>query len=155
MSSKIPPKNGRARQYAALPFRGTPGATEIMLLTSRGTGRWVLPKGWAEKGLTGPELAAKEALEEGGIVGQIGPRAIGKYSYDKDGVHLRVQVYPLRVETLLDDWRERDQRTREWFTLARAAVLVDEPQLVLLLLRLSAEDIAAAEHESVAMLPVS
>lgn len=145
MSNKIPPKHGRARQYAALPFRGAPGHTEVMLLTSRGTGRWVLPKGWAEKGKTGPAMAAKEAMEEGGILGEVGPWRVARYEYSKDGIDLRVDVFPLVVETLLDDWPERAERTRQWFTLAQAAMEVDEGGLVELFLRLSAEDIEVAD----------
>ena len=58
------------RQFAALPFSPREGETMVMLVTSRETHRWILPKGWAEKRLTGPELAAKEAFEEAGLVGE-------------------------------------------------------------------------------------
>ena len=145
MPPKIPPKHGRARQYAALPFRGAPGHTEVVLLTSRGTGRWVLPKGWAEKGMTGPAMAAKEAMEEGGIIGEVGAKRIARYEYAKDGIDLRVDVFPLAVNNLLDDWPEHAERTRQWFTLSQAAMQVDEGGLVELFLRLSAEDIEAAD----------
>jgi 8-oxo-dGTP pyrophosphatase MutT (NUDIX family) len=138
-------KNGRAKQYAALPFRGAPGTTEVLLLTSRGTGRWVFSKGWAERGLKGHELAAKEAFEEAGIVGKVLTRAIGAYTYDKDSLELVVRVYPMEVERLLDDWPEKAERKREWFSLAQAATLVDEGELVMLLLRLSAQDIEAGD----------
>ena len=128
-----------------LPFRGAPGAKEVLLLTSRGTGRWVFPKGWAEKGLKGHELAAKEAFEEAGIVGKVGKQAIGAYSYDKDGLELFVRVFPLEVQTLLDDWPEKAERNRKWFSLAEAATLLDEGELVILMLRLSTENIEAGD----------
>lgn len=143
MPHKRPTKNGRAKQCAALPFTGEPGATKVLLVTSRGTGRWVLPKGWVERGLKGHELAAKEAFEEAGVVGQARKHAIGAYSYDKDGVEMAVRVFALKVEKLLDDWPEQTQRTRRWFSLAEAATVVDEGELVVLLLQLSAEDIGA------------
>jgi ADP-ribose pyrophosphatase YjhB (NUDIX family) len=90
-------------QYAALPFRQRADATiEIMLITSRNTGRWLIPKGWPEPGLAPPETAAQEAREEGGLVGRIADGSIGSYHYDKrlpDGstMHCVVEVFALNV----------------------------------------------------------
>ncbi len=117
----------------------------VMLVTSRETHRWVLPKGWAEKRLTGPELAAKEAFEEAGLVGEVAPEPVGSYVYLKRlpggrALACDVDVFPMRVERLLDDWPERRQRERRWFTLAGAAMAVEEGGLVALLLRLAAPE---------------
>ncbi len=133
----------RARQFAALPIAEREGEQMVMLVTSRETGRWVLPKGWAEKRLTGPELAAKEAFEEAGLKGQVAAKRVGSYRYLKQlpkgkAVTCEVEVFPMRVEQELDDWPERGQRRREWFTLGQAAMAVDEGDLVVLLLRLAA-----------------
>jgi len=68
--------DGPGRQFAALPVTERDGETLVLLVTSRDTGRWVLPKGWAERGLTGSELAAKEAFEEAGVVGEVGTTPI-------------------------------------------------------------------------------
>jgi 8-oxo-dGTP pyrophosphatase MutT (NUDIX family) len=113
-----------------------------MLVTSRETGRWVLPKGWAEKALNGPQLAAKEAYEEAGILGEVGAAPVGSYEYVKrlpkgKTRDCAVDVFPMRVDHLLDEWPERKQRKRQWFTLAQAAMAVDEGDLVTLLLRLA------------------
>jgi 8-oxo-dGTP pyrophosphatase MutT (NUDIX family) len=113
-----------------------------MLVTSRETRRWVLPKGWAEKSLAPHELAAKEALEEGGILGEVAPEAVGTYGYtkhlsDSRSVPCHVDVFPLHVERLLDDWPERHQRERRWFTPAEAAAAVNEADLAALLLRVT------------------
>ena len=113
-----------------------------MLVTSRETHRWVLPKGWAEKHLSGPELAAKEAFEEAGLVGAVAAKKLGTYSYVKmmpkgRSVVCRVDVFPTQVETILDEWPERLQRERRWFTPAQAAMEVEEGELVLLLLNLA------------------
>jgi 8-oxo-dGTP pyrophosphatase MutT (NUDIX family) len=146
MPPKRVAKRGRpGRQFAALPFTEQEGETMIMLVTSRETHRWVLPKGWAEKGLTGPELAAKEAFEEAGLVGEVAPEPIGSYSYLKRLpndrlVPCQVDVFAMRVDRLLHDWPERGQRTREWFTLAQAAMAVEEGDLVTMLLRLAAPE---------------
>jgi 8-oxo-dGTP pyrophosphatase MutT (NUDIX family) len=123
-----------------------PGAGPLRdLVTSRETRRWVLPKGWAEKRLTGPELAAKEAFEEAGLVGEVAPDPVGSYAYLKRlpggrALACDVDVFPMRVERLLDDWPERRQRERRWFTFAEAAMAVEEGGLVALLLRLAAPE---------------
>jgi 8-oxo-dGTP pyrophosphatase MutT (NUDIX family) len=131
------------RQFAALPMKDKGDETLVLLVTSRDTGRWVLPKGWAEKRLSGRELAAKEAYEEAGIRGRVTGRSIGSYTYDKGlpggkSVECLVDVFPMRVTRLLDKWPEAKQRRREWFTFAQAALLVDEAELVTMLLQLAA-----------------
>lgn len=130
------------RQCAALPFKEEGGETLVMLITSRETGRWILPKGWAEKRLTEPELAAKEAYEEAGIIGQVSETPISCYHYTKrmqvETRECAVNIYPLRVTQLLDDWKEAHQRRRAWFTLPQAALQVDDGELVTILLNLAA-----------------
>ncbi len=121
-------------QYAALPWRRDPaGAVEVLLVTSRGTGRWVIPKGWPIEGLTPARSAAQEAFEEAGLRGEIGSAPLGVYSYDKVGRRqtrrLTVEVFPLAVSDELADWPERDQRTRAWVSPAEAAARVHEPEL--------------------------
>jgi 8-oxo-dGTP pyrophosphatase MutT (NUDIX family) len=123
------------RQYAALPFRWRPdGTIEIMLITSRDTGRWLIPKGWPVPGLSPQDSAAREAREEGGLVGRVGERAIGLYHYDKrlsDGsaVPCAVEVFALEVERQMRSWPERAERRTQWFALADAAEAVVEPEL--------------------------
>jgi 8-oxo-dGTP pyrophosphatase MutT (NUDIX family) len=129
----------RRIQYAALPFRPGRDGVEIILITSRETKRWVLPKGWPMKGRTAREAAAIEAHEEAGLDGPVSEQPIGSYRYDKrlkDGNArpVEVSVFPLRVETLSDDWPEKDQRRREWFSPAVAAALVEEPELKALIM---------------------
>ena len=114
----------------------------VMLVTSRETCRWVLPKGWAEKDFSGSELAAKEAFEEAGLVGRVAAKSLGSYAYMKrlpEGRELqcRVKVFAMHVERILEDWPERHQRERRWFTLAQAAMAVEEGDLITLLLQLA------------------
>jgi 8-oxo-dGTP pyrophosphatase MutT (NUDIX family) len=125
-----------------LPLLQQDGEAQVLLVTSRDTGRWVLPKGWAEKGLSNPKLAATEAYEEAGIVGETGIKPIGSYRHLKHlpksrVLECKVKVFTMQVARLLDDWPERVQRRREWFSLAQAAMAVDEGDLALLLLRLA------------------
>jgi 8-oxo-dGTP pyrophosphatase MutT (NUDIX family) len=122
-------------QYAALPFRRRANLhIEIMLITSRDTGRWLIPKGWPEPGLSPQDAAAREAQEEGGLVGRISDRAIGSFHYEKrlpDGssVTCKVDVFVLEVEQQLRAWPERDERSRRWFAWEEAAEVVQEPEL--------------------------
>jgi 8-oxo-dGTP pyrophosphatase MutT (NUDIX family) len=125
MASKRKPIK-RGRQCAALPYQERNGETHVLLVTSRETKRWVLPKGWTEKRGQGAKQAAQEAFEEAGIVGRIGSRPIG------------AEVFALAVEQLLDEWPEKSQRERRWFTLPEAAMAVEEGGLVTLMLRLAA-----------------
>jgi 8-oxo-dGTP pyrophosphatase MutT (NUDIX family) len=128
----------RRIQYAALPFRPGPRGVEVLLITSRETRRWVIPKGWPMKERTAPQTAAQEAFEEAGIEGLIAEQAVGTYRYDKrlksgKSREVEVEVFPLRVTEVGDDWPEREQRSREWFSPAVAAALVMEPELKALL----------------------
>lgn len=128
-------------QIAAMPLRWKGGAVQVLMVTSRDTGRWVVPKGWTMKDVKPWAAAAIEALEEAGAKGHISREAFGTYGYQKgldDGTFIpcRVRVYPMIVDRLKSSWKERDQRTREWFNVAEAAELVDEPELAELLLSL-------------------
>jgi 8-oxo-dGTP pyrophosphatase MutT (NUDIX family) len=124
------------RQYAALPVRliGNDDP-EVMLITSRETRRWVLPKGWPMRGCTAAEAAQIEAFEEAGLTGDmIGRRPVGTYRYQKtrpagEPVELRVDVYLMLVRAQLDDWPEKDERDTRWFTATEAAGLVAEKAL--------------------------
>ena len=112
-----------------------------MLITTRGRGQWVIPKGWAEKGIAPHDLAAREAFEEAGILGQTQAAPIGAYSYRKrlpDGRRAvcEVEVFALAVESRAPDWPERGQRRKCWVPPDEAAQLVSEPGLAELLLGL-------------------
>jgi 8-oxo-dGTP pyrophosphatase MutT (NUDIX family) len=124
-----------AIQYACLPFRErADGSIEIMLITSRGTRRWVIPKGWPMKGRKPHASAAREALEEAGLVGEVGKVPIGSYGYGKrlksgEVVPCQVEVFPLKVKSQRKRWPEKGQRSLRWFNTAEAAEAVDEPEL--------------------------
>ena len=131
-------------QYAALPWRkGADGAVEILLITSRESRRWVIPKGWPMKDMTPEAAAAQEAYEEAGVLGEPRHKQLGIYHYDKrlrSGrlQHVRVQVYALQVQEARDIWPEMAERDRLWSSPAEAASLVDEPELRVLLAKFKA-----------------
>lgn len=121
-------------QYAALPWRMIDGTLEVMLLTSRGTGRWVIPKGWPHDTLSSAGSAAQEAWEEAGIRGPITEEPIGSYHYDKvrdegGSVVCVVYVHALQVVDQADDWPEKTQRDCQWFPRQTAARQVHEMEL--------------------------
>jgi 8-oxo-dGTP pyrophosphatase MutT (NUDIX family) len=128
---------GKKRQVAALVFRiSDQRRLEFLLITSLGTGRAVIPKGWPMKGFRDYVAAAREAYEEAGIEGKIGHTSIGSYEYLKrlasTFVVVSVDVYPLRAERQQKTWPERGRRELGWFTPEDAASLVNEPALSML-----------------------
>jgi 8-oxo-dGTP pyrophosphatase MutT (NUDIX family) len=129
----------RRRQYAVLPLAEVGGETCVLLLTSRETGRWIIPKGWPVKRLKPWEAAAREAYEEAGLLGTVGRDPVGTFLYDKrldNGrtVEVEVTVFPMAVRQQLEDWPERGERRSRWVTPGQAAMLVEEGGLVDMLL---------------------
>ena len=126
------------RQVAAIPFRlREEGGLEVLLVTSRTTRRFIVPKGWPMKGKSGRRAAAIEAQEEAGVLGKAPKQPAGTYSYWKrmaDGfIRVDVSVFLLQVTEELADWREAANRQRAWLPPADAALLIDEPELSTLL----------------------
>lgn len=122
-------------QFAALPWQlNEGGKSQVMLLTTRETGRWTIPKGWPMKGRKPAEVASQEAYEEAGLVGHIvSKRPLGAFHYEKQlpkGSRLcQVSVFSFRVERQLDDWPEKHQRETKWFDALEAAELIEEDGL--------------------------
>ena len=133
MAKKKLAKQSLQMQVAALPFRKRGKTFEVLLITSRETRRWVIPKGWPMKGKKDWNAAATEAYEEAGIKGDVSHKSIGVFRYlkrrDAGGFECEVAVYPFEVTKLLDEWPEQDERRRKWFEAARAAELVAEEGL--------------------------
>ena len=131
-------KGERIRQVAAIPFRlREDGNIEVLVVTSRTTRRFIVPKGWPMKGKSGRKAAVIEAQEEAGVLGKALKRPAGTYSYWKrlaNGfIRVDVAVYLLEVTEEMADWRESANRQRAWLPPADAALLIDEPELSTLL----------------------
>jgi 8-oxo-dGTP pyrophosphatase MutT (NUDIX family) len=130
-------KGKTIKQVAALPYRLTPGGEmELMLVTSRRTHRFLIPKGWPMKGKTDAEAATQEAAEEAGVIGKKPRSPIGSFRYWKRlraaFVPITVTVFPLKVQRTLKRWPEKRKRKRAWLTPGQAELLVDEPELIAL-----------------------
>jgi len=122
------------RQVAALPLRqAKDGALKILLVTSRDTGRWIIPKGWPSKRFKDSKAAAREARQEAGVKGKILREALGSYRYIKrelgDGTPIDVNVFLLRVRKSFKQWPEKSERRRAWFNVQEAASNVSDPGL--------------------------
>jgi 8-oxo-dGTP pyrophosphatase MutT (NUDIX family) len=127
--------SARRVQYAALPYRESgKSQLEIMLVTSRGTRRWIIPKGWPKIGLPPYQTAEEEAFEEAGVSGKVSKRRLGDYLYTKvlkkgESARCSVRVYALRVERQHKKWPEKHQRKTRWYKPAEAVRVVQEPSL--------------------------
>ena len=129
------------KQVAALPVRlNAKGQLEFLLVTTRQSRRWVIPKGWRSTRLSDADAAAREALEEAGVTGRLLKKPVGSYSYFKredDGFRpIKVTVYVLKVREQQKRWKEVDERKRRWLSISRAAELVQEPALATVIKRL-------------------
>lgn len=127
-----------AQQVAALCVRSADSADpQVLLVTSRTTARWILPKGWPVPGHSLADSAAIEAWEEGGIRGRVSEPALGTYRYvkrsDAPPREIEVRVFPLAVDRQFRAFPEMGQRKQRWVSLTEAADLVDEPDLKTLL----------------------
>jgi len=136
-----PVKGTLIRQVAALPYRidgPAPKDVMILLVTSRDTGRWVLPKGNLMVGIAPHRAAAREAEEEAGVSGTISRKPLGRFPYRKWRSAKRyelakVDVFALNVTKERSNWKEQAERERRWFTREEAAEMVDEPELRILI----------------------
>lgn len=122
-------------QFGVVPYRfGSGGTVEVMLVTSRDTGRWVIPKGWPIDGLEPHLSAAREAYEEAGLIGITSETELGHFRYLKKrkqnpDVAVVLRVFPMAVEVQLEDWPERAWRNTRWFSAEEAAQSVEEDGL--------------------------
>lgn len=129
-----PPK----QQFGAMCYREIAGSQkneiEVLLITSRDTGRWVIPKGWPMGSKKSHAVAEREAYEEAGVKGKVEKESFGSFTYDKTmpgglKVPCEVKVYLLRVHELIEVYPEKGSRTLEWVSCEEAANRVHEPQL--------------------------
>lgn len=120
-------------QFAALCYRIKDDKLQFCIVTSRRSKRWIVPKGWPMHGETPMDAAATEAFEEAGVRGKIYSRPIGVFSYYKvrsqDELPCMAVVYPLKVKKILKRWPEDRERERKWVSRKKAAQMVDDPEL--------------------------
>ncbi|MCG7518762.1 NUDIX hydrolase [Ruegeria sp. Ofav3-42] len=125
-------------QSAALCYRIKQGRPEVLLITTRKSHRWIIPKGWLIDGLTPSQTATQEAWEEAGVKGKCSADLLGRFTYlknfpGKGPVLCLVDVFPLYVRSIVSDFPERDERKRKWVSPKKAASRVNFPELSRLL----------------------
>ena len=120
-------------QASAVPFRFGETGLEILLVTSISSGAWILPKGLVDPGNTPARAAEIEALEEAGVIGSACPEPVAVYEFDKGVCRIRMQVFSLRVEQVLETWLECKLRRRRWVSVDEAKRLVEDPRIRLAL----------------------
>ncbi|WP_246162273.1 NUDIX hydrolase [Roseovarius faecimaris] len=121
-------------QFAALCYRMVKGKPEILLITSRRSGRWIVPKGWPADGKTPSESALTEAWEEAGVIGKAHNVGLGLFSYhkqvdDQTDLPCVAMVYPVKVKSVANKFPEAGMRKRKWLSPKKAAERVNEPEL--------------------------
>lgn len=139
----LPAKKSASAQYAALPYREIPDGLEFLLITTRRTRRWIVPKGWPMDGRAPHAAAAREALEEAGVIGEVGDKSIGSYRYFKERktgelVPCKVDVFALKVKIQRKNWVEKEARELRWCSLSEALACVGEPGLRQIIRRFAA-----------------
>ena len=124
-------KNEVRTQFAALCFRQRKGKTQILLVTSRRTKRWIVPKGWPIESKTPAQSALQEAWEEGGVIGKPVGDCLGVYSFSKEvgDLSCMAMLYPIKVKSLSKKYPESHERKRRWVSRKKGARLVAEPEL--------------------------
>jgi len=131
-------KRDMRSQFAALCYRIKNDRVEVLMITSRRSGRWIIPKGWPMPGKTPAQTAATEAWEEAGVQGKVYDQCLGVFSYHKafgedDGAPCLAMVYPVKVKALAAKFPEAGQRRRKWMPPRKAAEKVAEPELAQIL----------------------
>ncbi len=152
VAARIEPRKkrpSRVFQIAALVYRWNSDALEVLLVTSRESRRWILPKGWPVAGKTPAASAAQEADEEAGILGHVMKKPIGCYSAVKRigeaSLPCDVEVYPLEFVKQKQKWKERGERACRWLPIEEAEKAIAEPALAALIHDF-AQDMRSAAH---------
>ena len=126
-------------QFGALCWRRRNGKVQVLLVTTKKSRRWIVPKGWPQDGATPAKAASTEAWEEAGVVGKARTTCLGIFSYLKalpgdETLPCVVAVFPIKVISLANNWPEKKQRKRKWVSPKKAAAMVRERELAGILL---------------------
>lgn len=135
-------------QYGALPYTIVDGQLTVLLITSRGRGKWIFPKGGLMEGKTPWESAAHEAYEEAGVEGEIEQTPIGSYFLPvttERPAPVEVQIFPMRVTQQREDWKEMGQRYRHWAVLPEAKRLITHDGLADLAVALAQRELGRVQ----------
>ena len=116
-------------QSGVIPYRKAKNGLEVLLITSIKKKKWVIPKGFIEFNLSPFESAKKEAFEEAGILGSNETIELGHFENTKSIGVCHVKVFAMEVIKVLDDYPEKEKRSRKWFSLKEAAAILEAAQI--------------------------
>jgi 8-oxo-dGTP pyrophosphatase MutT (NUDIX family) len=116
-------------QSAVIPYRLNKNGLEILLITSLKRKHWIVPKGYIEFNLTPFESAKKEAYEEAGVLGSNETLEVGTFKLDKPIGICVIKVFTMEVYEVLDEYPERNDRKRKWFTSEEASEKIAIPEI--------------------------
>jgi 8-oxo-dGTP pyrophosphatase MutT (NUDIX family) len=116
-------------QSAVIPYRITKKGLEILLITSLKRKHWIVPKGYIEFNLTPFESAKKEAYEEAGVIGSNETFEMGVFNMVKPIGVCNIKVYTMEVYEMLEDYPEKNDRKRKWFTPEEASEEISIPEI--------------------------
>lgn len=127
------------QQSGVIPFRWDNGMLQVLLITKSHKQQWGVPKGIIEPGYSAVDSAAKEAMEEGGVMGSVEAKQLGHYQHEKWGGVCHITLYPMLVSELMDEhlW-ESHKRQRQWFTVSEAQKQISQPDIQAMLTELAA-----------------
>jgi len=123
-------------QSGVVPYRKRDNDLEVLLITSLKKKRWIIPKGYVEFNLTPFESAKKEAYEEAGIIGSNETIELGALKIEKTIGVCWMKIFSMEVTEMLEDYPEKNQRKREWFSVREAAENISIPEISNLILKL-------------------
>ena len=120
------PATRRPLQTGAIPWRCTGSGVEVLLITGRSSGKWIIPKGWPMLFRSLADAAAREAYEEAGVRGRVSPEPLGRIDAPKSyrfagTIDWLLVVHAMEVTEELDTWPEQHQRRRKWLSIDEAA----------------------------------
>jgi len=118
---KISAKAKRIQQSGSAPYIIYGSEIRVMLVTPSTGGGWILPKGNIAKRMDTLKSAAKEALEEAGVVGVCENHVLGIVNINKTPDDIAsIHIYPLAIERILPRWEEEGIRSRRLFLIDQA-----------------------------------
>ena len=119
----------RYKQYGVLPYYKKSGKIIIVLITSRISNKWIVPKGNQMPHKTKRESALQEAYEEAGLIGLLDKKLKFRISIMSHGKKTDLTLYPMRINRpMIKKWPEKHQRKRKEVTCEQAQSLVVWPE---------------------------
>ena len=112
-------------QYGVIPYTNKKKSPKIILITSRTNGYWIFPKGNPMKKKTFFQSAAVEAYEEAGVRGTVNKKASYTIKFRHQNIDHKIVLFPMKIETLLDEWPERKERKRKVVSVEKALKMIE------------------------------